>query len=60
MEWFMVDPSLGLLLDLLLASLMNARGGEDGWRAFSKGQTVGSKSGSNARLKWRHALGGES
>jgi hypothetical protein len=56
----MVDPSLGLLLELLLASRMNARGGEDGCRAGSKGQTVGSGSGGNARLKWRHALGGES
>jgi hypothetical protein len=60
MEWFMVDPSLGLLLELFLASRMNARGGEDGCRAGSKGQTVGSGSGGNARLKWRHALGGES
>jgi hypothetical protein len=60
MEGFMVDPSLGLHLELLLASPMNARSGEDGWRTRSKGQTVGSGSVGKARLKWRHALGSES
>jgi hypothetical protein len=55
-----LDSSLGLLLDLLLASPMNAGGGKDGWRARSKRQTVGSGSGGDARLKRRHTLGGES
>jgi hypothetical protein len=51
-----LDPSLGILLDLLLVSPMNAGGGEDGWRVCSKGQTVGSRSVGKARLKWRHSL----
>jgi hypothetical protein len=51
MEWFMVDPSLGPLLELLLASAMSSGGKEDGWRAGSKGQTMGSGSGGDARLK---------
>jgi hypothetical protein len=45
MEWFMVDPSLGLLLELLLelllASPMIARGREDGWRVCSRGNRWG-------------------
>jgi hypothetical protein len=44
-----LDSSLGLLLELLLASLVNVAGGEDGWRACSKGQLVGSESGGDAR-----------
>jgi hypothetical protein len=55
-----LDSSLGVLLELLLASPMNVVGGEDGWCACSKRQIVLSESGGDARLKWRQALGGES
>jgi hypothetical protein len=38
-----LDLSLGLLLELLLASPMNVVGGEDGWRACSRGNRWGVK-----------------
>jgi hypothetical protein len=53
-----LDSSLGLLLNLLLASPMNAVGGEDGWRVCPKEQPVGCGSDRDARVKWRHDLGG--
>jgi hypothetical protein len=37
----MVDPSLGLFLELLLASPMNTGGGQDGWPADSKDRQWG-------------------